>query len=47
VTDARPNASLLLEGLQEGMEGTEAGGLAEDEVDDWEMIAVLSRSLQW
>ena len=41
MTDAHLNASLLLEGLQEGMEGTEAGGLAKvevDEVDDWEMV---------
>ena len=44
VVDARPSTALLLEGLQEGVEGIEAGGLAEDEgnvIDDWEMVAVV------
>ena len=44
VVDAWPSTALLLEGLQEGVEGMEAGGLAEDEgnvIDDWEMVAVV------
>ena len=44
VVDARPSTALLPEGLQEGVEGMEAGGLAEDEgnvIDDWEMVAVV------
>ena len=44
VVDAQPSTALLLEGLQVGVEGMEAGGLAEDEgnvIDDWGMVAVV------
>jgi len=38
VTDARPSASLLPEGLKKGIE---VGDLAEEGSDDWEMVEVV------
>jgi len=43
--DGWPSTSLLPEGLQKVVEGTEAGGSAEDkgsEIDNWEMVAVVN-----